>query len=259
MIDKKGYDYDDVTVVVDGRYASYGEDGDVEPDLSFKLGNLTASIPVVLYYDSPEGDSSMEKACEENGIITAGAMGSKIALPMNSIQKSVYGPEDQGFKLFEAFAPLSLENRKALGEMRLAGHSPVVGVSVTAEHARAVVNELRLAAAVLVGPTQAQTTRRLEATGITVPRVSLLEEICMTVDAPVIATASSPADVCKALVAGADAVLIHFGGPFELGDDLAFAVKSVADSLRENLAELCRACGAKNVRALSTRCKLTPR
>ncbi len=258
MIDKKSYDYEAVNVIVDNRYVTYDADPP-EPDLSFTLGDLRAEIPVILYYDAPEGDSGMEKACADNGIITAGAMGSKIALPMGSIEKSVYGPEDKGHKLFEAFAPLSAENRKAMGQMRLDGHTLVVGVSVSAEVARAVSNELKLASAIVVGPTQAQTTRRLESTGITVGRVSLIEEIAYTVDVPVIATASSPADVCKALVAGADAVLIHFGGPFERTDDLAFAVKAVADSIRENLRELCLASGAKDVKGLSTRCKLTPR
>ncbi len=257
MIEKKGYDYDDVRVVIDSKWVSFDEDP-VQPDLSFKLCDLTAAIPVILYYEHEEGHSGMEKACAENGIITAGAMGSKIALPMGEIEKLTYGGEDKGVKLFEAFSPLSLENRKAMGEMRLAGNSLVVGCSASVEHARAVANQLKLAAAVLIGPTQGQTTRRLEAIGITVPRVSMIEEIAFSgMDVPVIATASSPADVCKALVAGADAVLIHFGNP-EDGDNLDFAVKAVADSLRETLTELCLACGAKDVRSLATRCKLTP-
>jgi hypothetical protein len=256
MIEKKGYDYDDVRVVIDSKWVSFDEE-EAQPDLSFKLCHLEADLPIILYYEHEEGHSAMEKACAENGIITAGAMGSSIPLPLSNIEKTVYG-EDKGVKLFEAFSPLSLENRKAMGEMKLAGNSLVVGCSVSVEHARAVANQLKLAAAVLIGPTQGQTTRRLESVGITVPRVSMLEELTFGgIDVPVIATASSPADVCKALVAGADAVLIHFGSPEE-GDNLDFAVKAVAVSLRETLTELCLACGAKDIRSLASRCKLTP-
>lgn len=257
MIEKKGYDYDDVRVIIDGKWLALEQEA-VEPDLSFKLGDLQAALPIVLYYDHEEGHLGMEKACAENGIITAGAMGSKIALPMSEIEKATHGSEDKGFKLFEAFSPLSEANRKAMGQMKLAGHSLVVGCSASVEHARAVSNLLKLASAVLIGPTQSQTTRRLEAIGISVPRVSMIEEIAFSgMDVPVIATASAPADVCKALIAGADAVLIHFGSPEE-GDNLDFAVKAVADSLRETLTELCLACGAKDIRSLASRCKLTP-
>lgn len=257
MIEKKGYDYDAVRVVVDNKYVSFDNE-EVEPDLSFKLGKLVGKLPIVLYYEADEGGHrGMEKACADNGIITAGAVGTDIPLPIDKIQELTFAPQPVGFRLFESFAPTSLENRKAMGQMILDGNALVVGCSVSAEHARAVANELKLASAILVGPTQAQTTKRLEATGVSVPRVSLIEEISYSVDVPVIATASSPADVCKALVAGADAVLIHFGYPEE-NDNLDFAVKAVADSLRETLTELCQACGAKDIRALSTRCKLTP-
>lgn len=259
MIDNKGYDYDGTRVYVDSRYATY--EGSDAPDLSFKLGDLTASLPIILYYDSPEGDSNMERACAANGILTAGAMGSKISLPLNPVEQTVYGDEP-GYRLFEAFNPVSPENQQAMKDMIAAGNKLVVGCSVSSMHARAVANELKLAAAVLVGPTQAQTTGRFEATGMTVPRVTLIEQIAFGsgLDVPLVATASSPADVCKALVAGADAVLIHFGGPFEEKDaqSLDFAVKAVADSLRDTLTELCYACGAKTIRELATRCKLSP-
>jgi hypothetical protein len=256
MIQTKGYDYEDVRVVVDSKYVTYTESD--TPDLSFTLGAMQVALPIVLYYDSPEGNSAMEKACADNGILTAGPMGSKIALPLNEIEKLTYGDE-VGFKLFEAFAPLSLANQQAMKDMIAAGNKLVVGCSVSPEHAKAAANELKLASAVLVGPTQVQTTHRLESIGLAVPRVTLIEEVVWGgIDVPVIATASSPADVCKALIAGADAVLIHFGGPFEPGDNLDFAVKAVADSLRETLTELCLVSGAKKVRELATRCKLTP-
>ncbi len=254
MIEKKGYDYENVRVVIDNKWISLDQAA-LEPDLSFKLCDLTASLPVILYYEHAEGHPGMEKACAENGIITAGAPGSKIALPMETYVDDL---QTKGVKLFEAFSPISLANRKAMEEMKQAGHSLVVGCSASTVHAQAVANQLRLADAVLIGPTQGQTTRRLEAVGITVPRVSMIQELAFSgLDVPIIATASSPSDVCKALVAGADAVLIHFGSPEE-GDNLDFAVKAVADSLRENLIELCLACGAKNIMSLAIRCKLTP-
>ena len=257
MNDEKDYDYDAVRVVINKNYISYDQ-GEVEPDLSFKVGKLKGSLPIILYYEADEGCSEMEKACAANGIVTAGAPGSKIPLPMDGVKKFAYGGEDPGLKLFEAFAPLSLENRKLMGALKLAGNSLLVGCSASTGHARAVANELKLADAILIGPTQALTTKRLESVGITVARVSMVEELSFSgIDVPVIATASSPSDVCKALVAGADAALIHFGSP-EVGDNLDFAVKAVADSLRETLTELCHACGAPDVRSLATRCKLTP-
>lgn len=256
MIQTKAYDYENVRVVVDDKYVSYTQSD--APDLSFTLGDLRAELPIVLYFESSEGDSAMEKACAQNGILTAGAMGSKIPLPLNEIQKLTYGDE-VGFKLFEAFAPLSAANQQAMKDMNAAGNKLVVGCSVSPQHAKAVANELKLASAILVGPTQVQTTHRLESVGLTVPRVTLIEEIVWGgIDVPVIATASSPADVCKALIAGADAALIHFGGPFEPGDNLDFAVKAVADSLRETLTELCLVSGAKSIKELSSHCKLTP-
>lgn len=259
MMDDKGYDYEEARVVVKSNYVTY-DDAEGELDLSFTLGSLKASLPIVLYYDAPEGDRRLEKLCAEVGVLTAGASGSKIQLPQGSLEKIVNGEDPPGFRLFEAFAPLSAANQQAIKELRDGGCGIVATVTVTPEHARALANELRLADAILVGQTQAQTAHRLESTGIKVPRVSLVEDISRSVDVPVIATAASPADICKALVAGADAVLIHFGGPLDDTNDrdLEFAVKAIVDAIRENLTELCNACGARTVRQLSTRCYLVP-
>lgn len=253
MKNENTYDYDDVNVVIDSKYASFDQDVQ-DPDLSFALGHLKGSIPIILYYESSDGDRNMEKACADNGILTAGGYLSNIPLPTESGSEAV-----GGFRLFEAFSPVNLGNRKAMEQMRQDGNKLLVGVSASPEHARAVANELRLADAVLIGPTQGQTTRRLESVGITVPRVTMIEDLSWTLDVPVVATASSPSDVCKALVAGADAALIHFGGPYEPNDDLGFAVKSVVDSLRETLSDLCLACGAKDVKQLAMRCRLSPK
>jgi hypothetical protein len=227
-------------------------------DLSFKLDELASTLPIILYYEGRESNSAMEKACADNGILTAGAMGSKIALPLSSIERATFG-EKEGHKLFEAFNPLTTENRAVAKELLERGNKLTYSVCVSARQARALANELRLATGILVGPTSARTVNRLESTGIVVSRVSLLEEISRAVDVPVIATATSPTDVVKALIAGADAALINFGGPFEAGDNLEFAVKAVAAAIRENLTDLCHISGAKTVKHLSTRCSLVPR
>lgn len=260
MKTSKAYDYEEVCLVVDSNYVTY-EQPEGPLDLSFTLGELKAELPIVLYYDAPEGDRRMEQICESLGVLTAGASGTKIQLPQGSLEKVVDGEDPPGFRLFEAFSPLSTVNTAALKELRAAGNKIVATISVSAEHGRALVNELRFAEAVLIGQTQPLTAHRLESTGITVSRVTLIEEASRTIDAPIIATAASPADICKALVAGADAVLLHFGGPFDdtTDRDLEFAVKSIVDAIRENLTELCVACGATNVTGLSTRCYLTPR
>lgn len=254
----KAYDYDDVRVQVNDDYVSY--EHPEAPDLSFQMGDLKSELPIVLYYDASEGDSRMERICEKFGVLTAGASGSKIQLPQGGLEEIVNGKEPPGFRLFEAFAPLSGPNQEALKKLREEGNKILATVVVSSEHARALANELRLVDAILVGQTSPQVAHRLESTGMSVPRVSLIREVEGTVDVPVIATASSPADICKALVAGADAALIHFGGPFDDANDsdLEFSVKAIVDAIRENLVELCLASGAKNVRELSTRCKLTP-
>ena len=207
----------------------------------------------------PEGDSRMEKVCEKHGIITAGAACSKIPVPQNSLEKICNGKDAPGYVLYERFDPLRTDNVIEMRALTDECNALVVGCSVSPRHAFALANELRVATAVLVGPTQLVTTKLIEAIGIGVPRVSLIEEISRGTDVPIIATGSSSTDVCKALVAGADAVLVHFGGPFDAAEDLEFMVKTVADMIRATLTELCLSSGAKNRRDLAIRCKLVPK
>lgn len=258
MQDIKVYDYDDVRVFVDDKYVAYEQEV-FDPDLSFNIGTLRSELPLVLYYEDRGGDSRMEEVCAKYGVITAGAACSKIPLPQNPLEEICDGKDPPGYKLYERFDPLRVEHVREMRVLTDESHALIVGCSAAARHALAVANELRLATAVLVGPTQSKTTKLIESIGLTVPRVTLVEQISRATDVPVIATASNSSDVCKALVAGANAALIHLGGPFELNDDLDFVVKTVTDMVRSNLTELCLSSGAKNVNGLAIRCKLVPR
>ena len=247
MINKKVYDYDDVKIAIEERYVSYEQEV-FEPDLSFTLGTLRSELPIILCYNDPEGTSNLDEICKGYGIISAGAPMSNIPFPFEG--------DDYGYKLFERFDPLRAESVTEMKKMIDGGDTLVIGCSTSARHAIALASELQLMAAVLIGPTLPETTKRIDAIGLAVPRISLIEEISRKIDVPIIATGSNSTDICKALVAGADAVLIHFGGPFEQNEDLDFVLKSIVGAIRENLIELCRSSGAKTVRDLTLRCKL---
>ncbi len=252
----KAYDYEDVRVFISDSYVSYEQEV-VDPDLSFTLGTLRAELPLILYYEGV--DKRFEEICEKHGVLTAGGALSKIPLPQGPLEEISDGKDPPGYRLYERFDPLRTENVFEMRALTDESHALVVGCSLTTRHALALANELRLATAVLVGPTQATTTKAIEAIGLTVPRVTLIEQLSRASDVPVIATGSNSSDVCKALVAGADAVLVHFGGPFEENDDLDFVVKTVTDAIRETLLNLCRSSGAAKVRDLAVRCTLVPR
>jgi len=249
------YDYEDVKVFIDEKYVSYEQEV-VEPDLSFTLGTLRSELPLIIYYEDPEGTSvKLEEICRKYGVMTAGAPASQIPLAIAG-ENARDAKLTPGYMLFERFDTLRTDSVQEMRALTDEAQALVIGCSLSSRHALAVANELLLATAVLVGPTQPESTKRLESAGLTVPRVTLVENISRSTDVTVIATAGSSADVCKALVAGASAALIHFGGPFDHSDDLDFVVKSVTDAMRENLTELCKSSGAKTARDLSLRCKL---
>lgn len=255
MNDKRAYDYDDVHLTLDDRYVEHSCDT-FEPDLSFALGELRSELPLVLYHEGDTPNARMEEACAKAGLLTAGAPGSRMPLWRDGeLPETVAGD----VRIFEAFDPLRADCLTVMRELANRSVGLVVGCSASTRQGLAIANELRLASAVLVGPTQASTAKRVESLGMHVPRVMLVEALSRSSDVPVIATASSSSDVCKALVVGADAALIHMGGPFQPEDDLDFVVNTIARSLRESLVELCLVSGAKNVRELSVRCKLAPR
>lgn len=255
MKDIKAYDYEDVNVAVNEKYISYEQEV-TDPDLSFALGTLTAKLPIIVYYEDPENKSHFETIARKYGVITAGPPNSMIPLSLLAIDDIKDAKLKPAYKLFERFDTLRAESVQEMRVLTDEAQALIVGCSISARHSLAIANELQLAAAVLIGPTQAETTRRIESVGMNVPRVSLIEEISNGTDVPVIATASSSMDVCKALVAGASAALIHFGGPFDPNDDLDFVLKSVTDAMRENLTELCRSSGAKKASDLTIRCSL---
>ena len=240
-------DYDDVRVTLHDDYVSYTQEV-TDPDLTFKWGTLTSSLPLIVYYDDPDGSSKMEEVCAAHGLLTAGAKGSMVPLASDTCSGA--------YALHEDFDPLRAEN---LARLKGSDKRLLVNCSLSSRHAIALASELKVASAVLFGPTQGDVTLRYESIGMAVPRISLIQKVVGKVDVPVVATAGSVTDVVKALVAGADATLIHFGGPFKEDEDLDFFVRSVADIMRANLTELCRSAGAKRACDLWYRCKLVPK
>lgn len=250
MINGKGFDYDDVRVELNEAYVSF-EQEEFNPDLSFRLAPLTSSLPLILHYEDLAGSTNMEAVCAELGVLTAGASRSKVPLAT--------GEDASGWRLFERFDPLRLAHLEEAKALKGRAAHLVVGCSLSARHAAAMANELRLADAVLIGPTQAATSKLHDELGLGVPRVTLVEAASRVSDVSVIATAASSSDVCKALVAGADAALIHLGDLSTFNGDLAFFVEAVVNAVRVNLTELCLSSGSKSVKELAIRCRLVPR
>lgn len=261
------HDYEQVRIILNESVIDPLAEEVTEPDLSFSFGSLRARIPVMFFYSSDELDERTEIVCEEAGVLTCGAVGSKIPLLTPALLETLArrrrearpAPFDKlGCYLHEAVDPTTREELANLRDLTDVDQTVIVGCSVSARHGRALVNELRLASALLVGPTQASTFKDIDTVGMATPRVSLVQDLVQSTNTPVFVTAGSASDTCKALVAGADAVVINIGGPFAPDEDVEFVVNTVARSLHENIERLCRLSGAKTPRDLMFRCRLTP-
>lgn len=256
------HDYEQVRIILNEGVVDPLADEVTTPDLSFSFGTLTAKLPVVFFYSSDERDTRTESACEEAGVLTCGAVGSKIPLMLPSkVESFAAGLYDSPFAstyLYEVLDPTTTEAKTQIELITKSARNVVVGCSVSARHGRALVNELRIASALLVGPTQASTFKDIDTLGMATPRVSLVQDLVQGTNTPVFVTAGSASDTCKALVAGADAVVINIGGPFAPDEDVKFVIDTVAKSLHENIERLCKLSGAKTPRDLMFRCRLTP-
>jgi len=256
------HDYDQVRIILNEGVIDPLSDEVTDPDLSFTFGTLKAKLPVMFFYSSDELDERTERACEEAGVLTCGAVGSKIPLMLpskvESFAKGDDGEPTASAYLYEVLDPTTSEAKAQVELITKCARSVVVGCSVSSRHGRAMANELRLASALLVGPTQASTFKDIDTLGMATPRVSLVQDLVQGTNTPVFVTAGSASDTCKALVAGADAVVINIGGPFGPDEDVKFVVDAVAKSLHENIERLCKLAGAKTPRDLMFRCRLTP-
>lgn len=255
------HDYDQVRVLLNEAVIDPLSDQTNEPDLSFSFDTLRSELPVLFFYSSDVPDERTEKACEAAGVLTCGAVGSKIPLMLPSKVENFARGNDEPFAstyLYEVLDPTTLEAKSHLELIAKCARSVIVGCSVSARHGRAVANELRTASALLVGPTQTVTFKDIDTLGMATPRVSMVQELARATDVPIFVTAGSAAETCKALVAGADAVVINIGGPFGPEEDVKFVVDAVAQSLRENIERLCKLAGAKQPKDLQFRCRLTP-
>jgi len=255
------HDYEQVRIILNESVVDPLAEEVTEPNLSFNFGTLTAKLPVVFFYASDEVDERTERACEEAGVLTCGAVGSKIPLMLPSKVEGFAKGDDQpsaSTYLYEVLDPTTIEAKSQIELISKCARNVVVGCSVSARHGRALVNELRIASALLVGPTQASTFKDIDTLGMATPRVSLVQDLVQSTNTPVFVTAGSASDTCKALVAGADAVVINIGGPFAPDEDVKFVIDAVARSLHENIERLCKLSGAKTPRDLMFRCRLTP-
>jgi hypothetical protein len=265
------HDYDQVRVLLNESVIDPLSSEVIEPDLSFSFGMLSSALPVMFFYSSSELDERTEKACEEAGVLTCGAVGSKIPLLTPEMLAVLTGrgqsdgqtprpaPFDKlGCYIHEAVDPTARDEVANLRGLTDLDQTVIVGCSVSPRHGRAVANEMRIASALLVGPTQATTFKDIDTLGMATPRVSLTQELARATDVPVFVTAGSASETCKALVAGADAVVINIGGPFGPDEDVKFVVDAVAQSLKENIERLCKLAGAKKPSDLQFRCRLTP-
>jgi hypothetical protein len=260
------HDYDQVRVILNESVIDPLSQEAVEPDLSFSFGPLQSALPVMFFYSSDEPDERVEALCEAAGVLTCGAVGSKIPLLTSDMLEkfslssaSRPAPFDKlGCFMHEAVDPTARDAVATLRDLTDLDQMIIVGCSVSARHGRAVANEMRIASALLVGPTQPTTFKDIDTLGMATPRVTLTQELSYSTDVPVFVTAGSASETCKALVAGASAVVINIGGPFAPEEDVKFVVEAVAQSLRENIERLCKLSGAKKPSELQFRCSLTP-
>jgi hypothetical protein len=262
MNNESMYDYEQVCVLLNEAVIDpLAHDEQVEPDLSFSFGSLKSALPVVFFYSSLEPDQRTEEMCERAGVLTCGAVGSKIPfLAPELVQTFASSDATTPFAstyLYEVLDPTTSTARTQIELISKCARNVVVGCSLSARHGKLLVNELRTAAALLVGPTMATTFKDIDTLGMATPRVSLVQDLSRATDVPIFVTAASASETCKALVAGADAVVINIGGPFAPDEDVEFIISTVSQSLRDNLERLCRLAHAKTVSELQFRCRLT--
>lgn len=249
-------DYDDVRVVIRETTADPHMDYVHEPDLSFEFGELKASLPVIFYYETrDESDTRVELAAAEVGALTAGAMCSKIPYLADRTSAT---QSDVAHYINETIESISPENVELLKFTKETGKRALVSCATGYHAGAAMLNDLKLASGFLIGLTQSVTIKGIDTLGMSVPRITMLQQFFAKSDVPLVATAASASDVCKALVAGADAVLVNIGGPFEAQDDVMFLVRAVASSLKENIERLCRLSGCQNYKDLAFKNRLLP-
>lgn len=241
-------DYDDVKVVLKEKTVDPLKENVFPIDLSLKLGTLESSLPVIFYYSDKEGkiDQRVEDACKRAGVLTAGAAGSLIP----------YLSKTSSHVLFESMNPADKLSVSSMKELKADNKFVLATCSIFVCQGVAVTNAHKCADALLVGATLPSTFKTIDSLGMFTPRISMTKKLANLTDSPVITTAGSAADTCKAFVAGADAVLINIGGPFEEGDDVEFVVSAIASSLKENLETLCSLAGVNSHKELSRVCEL---
>jgi aspartate-semialdehyde dehydrogenase len=252
MSNNEMYDYDQVRIVINDEAVTAESNEDQVVDLTFHWQNLNAKLPVIFFYNGSEVDERVETICREAGVLTCGAAGS--AIPF--LTADLVDPKDEPLNLlYETLNPVS---KSEMNKLRyLSKNNLVVGCSVSAKHAEIIANE-KLASAILVGPTQSTTFKEIDTMGIATPRVSLVSKLSESCDLPIFVTAGSAAETCKALVAGADAVVINIGGPFSPDEDVKFVVDAVTQSLHENIQQLCKLSNVTSHKFLRRTCKIVP-
>lgn len=255
------YDYDQVRIVLNENRVIDSRNADTEElDLSFKFGTLSSKLPVIFFYESDEYDERVEKACEDAGVLTCGAVGSKIPLLRpQDVQHTVNSVCPASTYLYEVLDPTTNEHQTNVEKIVHKGFQIVVGCSVSKHHGLLFANKFEQQTAVLVGPTQTETFKNIDTLGMMTPRVSMVQDLICRTDAKIFVTVGSSAEACKAFVAGADAVVLNVGGPFLDSDmDVKFLFDTVAQSLRGNIERLCKLASASKLSHLPVRCSLVP-
>ncbi len=246
-------DYEDVCVVLKDNILL---NEDITPNLHFEFGNLNAKLPVILFYNSNEINKDIEKICEEAGVLTCGAIGSRI--PYASSFTSKDNQDLTSSYLYEVIDPTTLEAKIHLDTMFELEKNIIVGCSVSNQHGlRLAERNTRLA--LLVGATQTSTFKQIEMLGMMIPRISMVQELSKKIQNPIFVTAASASETSKALIAGADAVVINIGEPSNTKEDLKFIVDNVIKSLYETIETLCKLCGTTNYQNLSSYYCLVPK
>lgn len=220
-------DFDDVLVKLNFR--NLVPASEILPYHSKGL-NLSSELPVYVFYDAPVADENFERLCHHNGMLTAGPGGSDLEY----LRKDQISDVEPGRRYI--VETLSDEEQDTLNVIRTLSAAGCPYVLACNNSTNNLVNKF-----LLVGSIMPFYFSKLESIGMCQHRISMINHAIGLHVEELFSTASNSSEVCKALVAGADAVVINVGSVSNMPDvDKEMIVSAIADSVRESLSTMTK-------------------
>lgn len=254
-------DYDDVTIALSEHHVDVmREDVDV-CDTSFSVGNSNFLFPIIVSYDTRHHLQSCEEinaVCKALSVATIGNHHGALVANVD-LEQDDYTNTVQDFVYVENN---NVTRKKFLDKMRHArkqGKFVIAGCSLSSKHCAALTTK-SAADAIVVGSLAKRPYRLFKDIGLNLSRVTLLEEFSNAAkDAPIFAVVENSSQACKALVAGADAVVVHFEGLPNTPNEARILVNGVVRNIAAAVSELCELAQVKHYKHLKYHCRLVPR